>query len=118
MEFLADRARDGKKVGWFACDNMSRIPLVVDACSHVFARNHRHTRTSDDRDFYDHNLAVGRRLLIEVSGIMSCKIPHPVTLVEDENGCSHLPRPRPDSMSVFLHAVPDIPSSCAQYLHW
>ena len=34
MEFLADHARDGKKVGWFACDNMSRIPLVVDAWSH------------------------------------------------------------------------------------
>ena len=99
-------------------DNMARIPLVVDAASHVFARNRRHTLHGDSRNFYDHNIAVANKLLMEVTGVMICKPPSKIETLADEQGRPRLPRPHPSSMCAFLRGVPNLAKGCTQYMHW
>ena len=71
----------------------------------------------DSRNFYDHNIVVARKLLLEETGVMICKPPANVETIVDAQGRPHLTRPRPSSMCAFLRGVPDIPAGCAQSMH-
>ena len=117
MELAADLHSQGHKVAWWAIDNMARIPLIVDATSQVYARNRGHTMRGDGRNFYDHHIAVGRKMLMEVTGIFMCYGTDGVP-IKDQFDRQRLPRPRAIQMEVFLRGVPDLPSGCTQRLHW
>ena len=117
MELAADLHNQGHKVAWWAIDNMARIPLIVDATSQVYARNRGHTMRGDGRKFYDHHIAVGTKMLMEVTGIVMCQGTDGVPL-KDQFDRQRLPRPRAIHMEVFIRGVPDLPSGCTQRLHW
>lgn len=104
MEFLVDLSiRYGwAKAAWFAADGMARTPLIVDATSHLFGSRDRCTLHGDDRNNYDPNIVLGSKLLMDNSGVVICRAPRNPSVIKDELGRDHLPRPEPVDMCCTL----------------
>jgi hypothetical protein len=67
-ELATDLTRRGIKAVYASLDNLARTPVVIDAASHMYARNRGHTKKGDGHDNYDHTTVVGPRMLMEVTG--------------------------------------------------
>lgn len=102
----------------FAMDDLARFPLVVDAGSHLYARNRGYTLTGDYRNFYDHNQAVSRKLLMQTTGIVEVVPPETASVIDDEHNRPRYPRCCPKGMTNFLRGVPLLTKDTGQYVHW
>ena len=119
-EMPSDMKRRQRKVGSFHVDNLARLPLIIDACSHMHARSASRgcTLSGDGMDMFDHNQAVGRNVLMETTGVVHCTPPDEIQEINDNLGRPRLPRPRARMMCDFLRGVPQLEKDTSQYLHW
>ena len=102
----------------FAVDNLAKLPTIMDAASHIFARKRGYVLTGDDRDNYDHNHPVGKKLLVETTGIVELEPPENPTILTDEYGRPRYSRCTPVGMTCFNRAVPMLVKGTSQYSHW
>ena len=72
----------------------------------------------DGHDWYDHSTAEGRKMLMEVTGIVECRPPAKTDVMHDELGRPRLPRPRPYAMYDYCRGVPQLVSGTQEYMHW
>ena len=98
--------RRGFKCMFFAIDDMSRFPVIIDALSHLYARNRGHTLTGDDSDWYGHNHAEGAKVLFQTIRIVKCRPSNVIDLMTDELDRPRLPRCRSVAMYDALRPVP------------
>ena len=106
-----------EKCLFLAVDNMSKLPCVIDATSHLFARNRGHTLVADNRNQYDHNIVVGQKLLVETTGIAMCKS-QPYKELTDDIGRPRLPRSKTFAMCDYIRGVPYHIKGTAQAVHF
>ena len=117
-ERITDFHLRGWLVAYYSLDNLARTPCIVDAASQMYARNRGHVLKGDERDWYDHNNAVAKKLLLEVTGIVECQPPQNSSIMTDELGRPRLPRPRPVAMYDYCRGVPQLVSGTQEYMHW
>ena len=118
-EWLTDLHLKGHNVWYVSWDGLARTPLVVDAYSHMCSRKNRGiTNKGDGHKNYDHNQAVMKKLLMEVTGIVFCKPPNEAFELLDELGRKRLPRPKTKYMFDYCRGVPLLVSGTAEALHW
>jgi hypothetical protein len=119
-EMSTDLAIRGFKVGSFHIDDMAKVPLVIDACSHMWARaaSRGCTMAGDGFNMYDHNNPVGSKLLMETTGIVYCKPDPYAEATLDETGRSRWPRPKAWKMCDYLRGVPFFEKDTARARHW